>query len=97
MLSKVLFSSYNRGDERSEKKMKVQNISNIEKFFEVVDSCQGKVELVTGEGDRLNLKSKLSQYVSMANIFSNGEIPELEIIAYEKEDIDKLVSFMING
>ena len=25
------------------------------------------------------------------------EIPELEIIAYEKEDIDKLVSFMING
>ncbi|MCI9682207.1 MAG: polya polymerase, partial [Lachnospiraceae bacterium] len=34
---------------------------------------------------------------SMANIFSNGEIPELEIIAYEKEDIDKLVSFMING
>ncbi len=97
MLSKVLISSYNRGEERSEKKMKVQNISNIEKFFEVVDSCQGKVELVTGEGDRLNLKSKLSQYVSMANIFSNGEIPELEIIAYEKEDIDKLVSFMING
>lgn len=97
MLSKVFVSSYNEGEERSEKKMKVQNISNIDKFFEVVDSCQGKVELVTGEGDRLNLKSKLSQYVSMANIFSNGEIPELEIIAYEKEDIDKLVSFMING
>ena len=68
-----------------------------DKFFEIVDSCKGKVELVTGEGDRLNLKSKLSQYVSMANIFSNGEIPELEIIAYEKEDIDKLVNFMING
>ncbi len=97
MLCKVVGSSYNEGEERSGKKMKVQNISNIEKFFEVVDSCQGKVELVTGEGDRLNLKSKLSQYVSMANIFSNGEIPELEIIAYEKEDIDKLVSFMING
>ena len=59
--------------------MKVQNITNIDKFFEVVDSCKGKVELVTGEGDRLNLKSKLSQYVSMANIFSGGEIPELEI------------------
>ena len=45
----------------------------------------------------LNLKSKLSQYVSMANIFSNGEIPELEIIAYEKKDIDKLVKFMVDG
>ena len=77
--------------------MKVQNIADVEGFFKVVDSCKGRVELVTGEGDRLNLKSKLSQYVSMANIFSNGEIPELEIIAYEKEDIDKLVSFMING
>ena len=77
--------------------MKVQNIKDVNKFFDVVDSCKGRVELVTGEGDRLNLKSKLCQYVSLANIFSNGEIPELEIIAYEKEDIDKLLSFMING
>ena len=77
--------------------MKVSNIKNIEKFFEIVDSCNGKVELVTGEGDRLNLKSKLSQYVSLANIFSGGEIPELEIVAYEKEDIDKLMNFMIQG
>ena len=77
--------------------MKVQNITNIDKFFSVIDDCSGKVELVTGEGDRLNLKSKLSQYVSMANIFSNGEIPELEIIGYEKKDIDKLVKFMVDG
>ena len=77
--------------------MKVSNIKDVEKFFEVVDSCAGRVELVTGEGDRLNLKSKLSQYVSMANIFSNGEIPELEVIAYEKEDTDKLIQFMIDG
>ena len=65
--------------------MKVSNIKDIQKFFDVVDSCAGKVELVTGEGDRLNLKSKLSQYVSLA------------IVAYEKEDIDKLMHFMING
>ena len=76
--------------------MKVMGIKDIYKFFEVVDSCKGKVELVTGEGDRLNLKSKLSQYVSLANIFSNGEIPELEIVAYEKEDIDKLMDYMIS-
>lgn len=77
--------------------MKVTNITNIEGFFKTVDSCKGKVELLTGEGDRLNLKSKLCQYVSMANIFSNGEIPELEIIAYEREDIDKLIEFMMKG
>lgn len=76
--------------------MKIKSIANVEKFFDVVDGCKGKVELVTGEGDRLNLKSKLSQYVSLANIFSNGEIPELEIVAYEKEDIDKLMDYMIS-
>ena len=77
--------------------MKVQNITDIEGFFNVIDQCKGRVELVTGEGDRLNLKSKLSQYVSMANIFSNGEIPELEVIAYEPEDTDKLIHFMMEG
>lgn len=77
--------------------MKVQNIKDVEKFFKVIDSCKGKVELVTGEGDRLNLKSKLSQYVSLANIFSDGTIEELEIIAYESEDVNKLVSYMMEG
>ena len=77
--------------------MKVQNITDINRFFAVIDSCKGKVELVTGEGDRLNLKSKLCQYVSLANIFSNGEIPELEILAYEPEDIEKLISYMMNS
>lgn len=77
--------------------MKVQNITDIDKFFEVVDRCSGKVELVTGEGDRLNLKSKLSQYVSIANIFSNSEIPELKIVAYEPDDIERLTEFMLKG
>lgn len=77
--------------------MKMQNITDIDKFFEVVDRCSGKVELVTGEGDRLNLKSKLSQYVSIANIFSNSEIPELEIVAYEPDDIERLTEFMLKG
>ena len=74
--------------------MKVTNITYIDRFFETVDGCKGKVELVTGEGDRLNLKSKLCQYVSLSSIFTSGEIPELEIVAYEQEDVDKLILFM---
>jgi len=77
--------------------MKVEHITDLEAFFKVVDSCRGRVELVTGEGDRLNLKSKLSQYVSLTNIFAGGasSIPELEIIAYEPEDVQKLIKFMM--
>lgn len=77
--------------------MKVTNIKDIDKFFKVVDSCVGRVELVTGEGDRLNLKSKLSQYVSLATIFSGGVIPEMELVASEPEDVQRLMDFMING
>ncbi|MBP3872073.1 MAG: polya polymerase [Lachnospiraceae bacterium] len=77
--------------------MKLQNVKDPEKLFEVIDSCSGKVELVTGEGDRLNLKSKLSQYLSLANIFSvKEEIPELELVAYDPNDVKKLIEFMIN-
>lgn len=79
--------------------MKIENIKNVEKFFEVVDQCSGTVELVTGEGDRLNLKSKLCQYVSLVNIFSNGNsnIPELEIVAHEQEDVQRIINFMMDG
>ena len=80
--------------------MKITNSHNVEKFFEVIDSCEGKVELVTGEGDRLNLKSKLSQFITLTNIFNpNGdvkpEIPEIELVAYDPKDIDKLLKYMI--
>ena len=73
--------------------MKVSNIKNVDKFFEVVDSCGGKVELVTGEGDRLNLKSKLCQYLSMSQIFSRSEELHLEIVASEEKDLQKLYKY----
>lgn len=77
--------------------MKIQNIDNVEGFFKIVDQCKGPVELVSPEGDRINLKSKLSQYVSMASIFSNGYIKELDIVAHEKEDIERLIKYMYQG
>ncbi len=77
--------------------MKVQNIKDVDAFLKMIESCEGTVELVTGEGDRLNLKSKLSQYVSQAEVFANGDIPELEIVAHEKEDVEKIIRFMMNN
>ena len=76
--------------------MKIKSIDDIDKFFEVINTCEGRVELVTDEGDRLNLKSKLSQIVSFANIFSSGMIDQVELVAYEPKDIDKLVNYMMN-
>ncbi len=77
--------------------MKLTNIKDVDKFFEVIDQCKGKVYLVTNEGDRLNLKSKLTQYVSLAQIFSGGEIPEMDLMVSEPEDLAKLMDFTIKG
>jgi hypothetical protein len=77
--------------------MKIKNVTDIEGFFKVVDHCKGKVELVTDEGDRLNLKSKLSQYVSLAKVFADDKIPEMELVVYEPEDTLKFINFMTSG
>lgn len=77
--------------------MKVTNITDVNGLFKVIEECKGKVELVTNEGDRLNLKSKLSQYVALANVFGDATIEELELIAYEQEDVKRLISFMYEG
>ena len=77
--------------------MKLMNVKNVEGLFQVIDSCKGRVELVTGEGDRLNLKSKLSQYVSLTKLFNDTTIPELELVANDPEDTRKLIDFMTGG
>lgn len=77
--------------------MKIQNITNVDAFFKIVDECKGPVELVSNEGDRINLKSKIAQYLSMATIFSNGYIKELDLIAHDKEDIERLMKYMYQG
>ena len=71
--------------------MKVKNITNIDKFFSEIDKCQGNVELLTKEGDRLNLKSNLCKYVSLAKIFGEGKIKEIEIICHDPKDVERLI------
>lgn len=75
--------------------MRINGVKDVDAFTKVIDSCVGRVELVTGEGDRLNLKSKLAQYVSFDKIFKDEIIKELEIIAAEPEDVNKIISFLM--
>ena len=78
--------------------MKLANIDNPQELLDVVDQCTGTVELVTPEVDRLNLKSKLCQYITLTSIFdSAAKIPELEIVAHEAEDVKKLMNYMMKG
>lgn len=77
--------------------MIIKNIKNVEGFFKAVDKCSGRIELLTKQGDRLNLKSKLSQYVSLTGMFSDPKIEEIELLVSEPEDIASLLEFLIRG
>lgn len=75
--------------------MKAKKIKNFDELFDVVNSCTGVVELITDEGDRLNLKSKLSQLVSLANIMNDPEtLAHAEIIAHEPEDVRRIEEYL---
>lgn len=75
--------------------MKFYNLTDIDGFFKAVERCTGRVELTTNEGDRLNLKSKLSQYVAFAKLLNHGRVPEMEVVTYVPEDAGILANFMI--
>ena len=75
--------------------MKIYKIQDVEGFFDVLDKCKGVVELVTTEGDRLNLKSKLSQYLALSKMFKEADIENIELIAHQPEDVDLLFRFIL--
>ncbi|MGI6150378.1 MAG: polya polymerase [Christensenellales bacterium] len=74
--------------------MKITNIINPGRFFEALNKTRGSVELVTDEGDRLNLKSKLCQYIALTQMFTDGKIETVEIILSEPEDLDIIAPFL---
>lgn len=75
--------------------IKITNITDVDSFFKTVDQCKGEIELVTSEGDRLNLRSKLCQYVSLTKIFSEAKIDEITIAVADVDDVQLLLQYLI--
>lgn len=74
--------------------MKLYGIKNIEQFLEKVGECQGKVELVSKEGDKLDLKSQLSKYIALAAMYrKDAEVKELELVMSEPEDRVRMMRY----
>lgn len=63
---------------------------NVSEFLAVLDTCEGNVFLVTRDGDKLNLRSKLSQLVGLTQLIEGGKIADASIICENKEDESKL-------
>lgn len=63
---------------------------NVSEFLAVLDTCEGNVYLVTRDGDKLNLRSKLSQLVGLTQLIEGGRIAEASIVCENKTDESKL-------
>ena len=78
--------------------MKIYHIGNVQKFSETIDSCKGQVFLISKTGDRYNLKSKLSQLVSLADLFGAEEtFSEMEVVTERKEDAVTLLDYLMSA
>ena len=73
--------------------MKLKNIKEVEAFRKVIHECEGDVYLKSPEGDVLNLKSSLSEYIALDRLV--GEAGDsLGLFASRREDEDRLMSFL---
>ena len=62
---------------------------DFHKFIQAIDLCKGDVFLVTGEGDRLNLKSKLCRLIGLTD--------NAKVVGSNPEDDSFLFRFNLYG
>lgn len=76
--------------------MKLKKEAKLVDFLQAAQHCLGEIYYKTTEGDVLNLKSQLSQYIFLAALSSGKDtlLPEGEIVCDLPEDIDALGRFL---
>lgn len=72
--------------------MKLANIKEVDNFLKTVNECAGSVWLESTDGDKINLKSKLSQYVAISALIS-CESDNLELFCSLREDEMRFFKF----
>ncbi len=70
---------------------------DLKDFMAVLDACEGDVFMVTPDGDRLNLKSKLCQIIGFTQLIEGGRVTNAHIECSNKADETKLFRFNLFG
>ena len=70
---------------------------DLKEFNDVLATCNGDVFMVTAEGDRLNLKSKLCQLIGFTKLIEGGSIANATLECSNPEDQTKLFRFNMFG
>lgn len=76
--------------------MKLTNIEQVNSFLKAVDECRGDVWLTSPEGDKINLKSQLSQYVAVGRLLEEkGDW--FELFCSDENDERIMVDFLYDN
>lgn len=73
--------------------MKLKNIHQVEAFRAAIAKCQHDVLLKSPEGDVLNLKSSLSQYIALGELLGSAG-DQLELFTTCREDESVMLEFL---
>lgn len=68
---------------------------DINEFIHALDGCEGDVYLETAEGDCINLRSRLSQLLGLAEIINGGLVTDAKLRCENPEDESKLFRFSL--
>ncbi|MGN0131206.1 MAG: polya polymerase [Lachnospiraceae bacterium] len=77
--------------------MKIYNISDTKKFFEVLFQCNGDVELVSAEGIHISLKEegrKNDHLGLLAETYLRGTIREMELSFLDPRDAEMVCGYL---
>ncbi len=74
----------------------IENV-DFSAFLTAIDNCKGPVILFTEEGDRFNLKSKLSQMVGFFNLIRGGQLVKAKLYCKDEEDEQALFRLGLFG
>lgn len=74
--------------------MKLKKDIDLSAFAQAAQNCEGSVFCQTTEGDILNLKSLLSQYVLMSVMGNSHMLENVQITCVQEEDYQKLADFL---
>lgn len=75
----------------------VWSLSNVDvnEFLTIIDKCKGNIYLVTEEGDKLNLKSKLCQLVGLKKLIEGGIVSNATLQCENIKDEEILVKYKL--
>lgn len=70
---------------------------DLQVLCKLIDLCDGDVYLLTPDGNRLNLKSKLCQIVGLTSLLENATVSEAKLWCSNLEDDSMLFRYMLYG